>query len=71
MREFAKAVFLSYAREDAGAARRIASVKHRTVEAPILDRLKQVTGLDPSGPGEIGDGVRDFQDAIIGAGGEG
>lgn len=50
----------------AAGARR--SVKYRAIEAPVLDRFEQMRRFDLRGPREVGDGSRDFQDAVIGAG---
>ena len=36
----------------------------------ILDRLEQMVGFDPVARGEIGDGARHFEDAVVGAGRE-
>ena len=47
-----------------------ALIKYRAVEAPILNRFEQVVAFDFVDAGEIGDGAGDFQDAIVGAGGE-
>ncbi len=38
------------------------------VQAPILNRLGNVSGLDLFGAGEVGDRAADFEDAAVGAG---
>ena len=35
---------------------------------PILNRLRQVGGLDVFGASQVGDGARHFEDAVVGAG---
>src|ERR1035438_7382189 len=41
-----------------------------TVEAAVLDSFGEVLGGDGGGFVEIGDGAGDFEDAVMGAGGE-
>ena len=38
------------------------------IQTPILHRLRQVFGADYLGMIEIGDGARDFQNTVVGAG---
>ena len=40
------------------------------VEAAILNRLRQVAHLDALGAFQVGDGAGNFQDAVVGTGGE-
>ena len=47
-----------------------ASIKQIPVEAAVLDRFEQVRGSDGLGAGEVGDGARDLEDAVVGAGGQ-
>ena len=49
---------------------RTRSIKNGAVETAVLDGFEQVRGLDFFGGAQIGNGARDFQDAIVGAGGE-
>jgi hypothetical protein len=41
-----------------------------TVEAAVLDGFGEVLGSDGGGLIEVGDGAGDFEDAVVGAGGE-
>ena len=45
-------------------------VKHRPIEAAVLDRLEEVRGFDLFRSGKVSDRARDLEDAIVGAGGE-
>jgi hypothetical protein len=47
------------------------SIKQGAVEGAILDGFEEVRGFDAVGVGEVGDGAGDFEDAVVGAGGEG
>ena len=49
---------------------RLGSIKHRAVEAAVLDGFEEVRGLDFFGAREIGDRAGDFENAIVGARGE-
>lgn len=42
----------------------------RPIQAPVLYRLQQVLLPDAVARGEVGDGAGDFEDLVIGAGGE-
>jgi hypothetical protein len=46
------------------------SVKHIPVKRAVLDGLQQVRLLDAVAAREVGDGAGDFQDAVVGAGGQ-
>jgi len=40
------------------------------IEAPVLHRLGDVFGLNGFGSGNVRDGATDFENAVVGAGGE-
>jgi len=40
------------------------------IQGTVLDGLHHVRGLDGGASSEVGDGARDFQDAVVGAGAE-
>jgi len=40
------------------------------IEGAVLDGLKNMMTFDFFGSGEVGEGVGDFEDAVVGAGGE-
>ena len=46
------------------------SVPRIAVEGAVLDGFAEVGGGDAGLAGEVGDGARDLQDAVVGAGGE-
>lgn len=46
------------------------SPKVSPIQRPVLHRLGYVRGVDSLAPREVGDGAGDFEDAVVGAGGE-
>jgi hypothetical protein len=48
----------------------LSSRKQFPVQRTILDRFANVFALDAVAAGEVGDGSCDFEDAVVGAGGE-
>ena len=47
-----------------------ASTPHLPVQRAVLDRFAEVGGIDFLRAGEVGDGARDLEDAVVGAGAE-